>query len=106
MKLLALISHGYAFALNAYFLMTLPLIAASAYLSIRNIGLSKMSAPAGNLLFAFLPYHFMRGLPHFFLAAYFMIPPLVMVTLWIYGDRPPCITSGASRYRRESRPSS
>src|SRR5438270_707913 len=41
------------------------------------------------LLFAFLPYHFMRGLGHLFLASYFLIPLLVLLALRLYLDQSP-----------------
>jgi phosphoglycerol transferase len=42
---------------------------------------------AGSLLFTFLPYHFLRGTGHLFLASYYHLPLVVMVMLWIYrGD--------------------
>jgi phosphoglycerol transferase len=91
MKAIALASDNYAFILNVYFLLTFPLIAASAFLVMRKLGLSLPSSAAGSLLFAFMPYHFLRGLPHILLASYFMIPPAVLVTLWLFGDRPPLL---------------
>src|SRR5262249_9988905 len=36
-----------------------------------------------SLLYTFLPYHFARGQHHLFLSAYYFIPPVVMVALWI-----------------------
>src|SRR5262249_56202338 len=36
-----------------------------------------------SLLYTFLPFHFARGQHHLFLSAYYFIPPVVMVALWI-----------------------
>jgi phosphoglycerol transferase len=50
--------------------------------------MSFLPALVVSLLFAFLPYHFLRLL-HLFLASYYLIPLLVMVVLWIYIGRLP-----------------
>jgi hypothetical protein len=40
------------------------------------------------LVYAFLPYHFLRGESHLFLASYFLVPPAVMVILWVLLGEP------------------
>src|SRR5262249_42522746 len=42
-----------------------------------------------SLLYTFLPYHLFRGPFHLFLAAYYLVPPMVMVVLWVYLDEIP-----------------
>src|SRR5205085_709708 len=46
------------------------------------------TAIVGSLLFAFLPYHFGRHQSHLFLSSYYLIPPAVMMAIWICQDRP------------------
>lgn len=59
---------------NAYFLLTWPITALTAMFALRVLKLTLPMAAVGGLLFAFTPYHYLRGENHFFLAAYWMIP--------------------------------
>lgn len=93
MRPLRLLTSGYGRAMNAYFLLTFPLTALSALYVFRRFGVAAWPALCGALLYAFVPFHFARGLDHLFLAAYFLVPPAAMVALWIM--------SGALRGRRE-----
>ena len=81
-KLLGLFSKRYGRVLNLFFLLTFPLTAASALLVLRHFGVSPLPAIFAALLYTFLPYHFVRGEHHLFLAAYFTVPLAVMMTLW------------------------
>jgi hypothetical protein len=59
---------------NLYYLLTYPLAALTAMLVLRHLRLTLPMAAAGGVLFAFLPYHYLRGEAHYFLSAYWMIP--------------------------------
>ncbi len=83
-KLLSFGTDDYALVFNGYFLLTFPLTTLSALLVLRHFGVAAGPAMVAALLFTFLPYHFFRGPHHLWLAAYFLIPPLVMVALWVY----------------------
>ncbi|MFN0084271.1 MAG: hypothetical protein ACKVX9_02680 [Blastocatellia bacterium] len=82
-KLLGLFSSRYGRVLNLFFLLTFPLVTASALLVLRHFGVSRIAAVFAALLYTFLPYHFVRGEHHLFLAAYFTVPLAVMMVLWI-----------------------
>jgi phosphoglycerol transferase len=84
MKLIALFTSNYAVVLNLFFLLTFPLTALSSLVALRNFKVSYPSSLVVSLLFAFLPYHFQRGESHLFLSAYFLVPPMTMVILWIW----------------------
>ncbi len=73
--------------LNVFYLLTFPLVTISSLYVFRQFNLSYGPALFGSLLFTFLPYHFMRGETHLFLSAYYFIPLVVMVLLWIASDR-------------------
>ena len=73
--------------LNIFYLLTFPLVTISSLYVFRQFSLSYGPALFGSLLFTFLPYHFMRGETHLFLSAYYFIPLVVMVLLWIASDR-------------------
>jgi hypothetical protein len=68
------VSSSYAVVLNAYFLLTFPLIAMAAAWFFRVMGIGRVLSGALALLYAFAPYHFYRGEDHLFLAAYFPVP--------------------------------
>lgn len=87
-KLISIFAHNYATTMNLYFLLTFPLTTVAAMLVFRQFKVSYASSLVGSLLFAFIPYHMMRGEEHLFLAAYFFVPPMVMVILWLYTEGP------------------
>ncbi|QDU21664.1 hypothetical protein [Urbifossiella limnaea] len=59
---------------NLYHLLTWPLTAVTAMWAFRRLGLTHPFACAGGILYAFQPYHYLRGEFHYFLAAYWVIP--------------------------------
>ena len=65
-------------AFNVYFLLGYPLATLTAMAAGRRLGLSLSAAGGLGVLFAFLPYHQVRGTPHYFLSAYYLIPPVVV----------------------------
>jgi phosphoglycerol transferase len=88
LKLLAVPARSVARTYNFYFLLTFPLSTLATLVVFRRFAVARLPAVIGSLLFAFLPYHFLR-LSHLFLASYFLIPFVVMVALWIYLDEGP-----------------
>jgi len=86
-KLISILAHNYVITLNLYFLLTFPLTSLTAMLVLRQFKVSYASSIFGSLLFAFIPYHFLRGEPHLFLADYFMIPLIIMVILWVFAEK-------------------
>lgn len=86
-KIISVFTHDYALAINSYFLMTFPLTTLTSMLVFRHFRASYATSILGSLLFAFIPYHFLRGEAHLFLAAYYMIPPMIMVILWVFADK-------------------
>ena len=87
LKLLVLATHDFATAFNLYYLLGFPLITVSASFALRRFAVSRPAAAACGLLFSFLPYHLARSEYHLFLSSYFLVPPAIMVALWIYLDR-------------------
>jgi phosphoglycerol transferase len=72
-------------------LLTFPLAALTSLFVLRHFKVSFLPALAASLLYAFIPGHFFR-LGHLFLAAYYLLPLMVMVTLWVYLSEPPLIS--------------
>lgn len=86
-KLLSLLTGNPFVTCNLYFLLTFPLTTLTALFVFRHFQCSYASSLVGSLLFTFLPYHFLRGTGHLFLASYYHLPLIVMVMLWIHrGD--------------------
>jgi phosphoglycerol transferase len=82
-KLATFFTSDYALIVNLFFLLSFPLTALSALYVLRRFHLSALPALLASLLYAFLPFHFGRGLNHLFLSAYYLVPLMVMVILWI-----------------------
>lgn len=87
-KIISLFTSNFAVVYNLYFLLTFPLTALTAVYVFRCFKVSSSIAIVFALLFSFLPYHFFRGQQHLFLAAYYMIPLITMLVLWIGSDKP------------------
>ena len=72
--MLGLLDSRWAVVLNTYFILTFPLAAMSAAWFLRIVGLRRVTAAAFAVLYAFAPYHFLRGEVHLFLSAYYVVP--------------------------------
>jgi hypothetical protein len=83
MKPISLFTSNYGAILNLYFLLTFPLTVIASLVAFRTFHISYPSAIVASTLFAFMPYHFMRGEGHIFLAAYYPVPLIAMVIVWI-----------------------
>lgn len=84
-------------AFNLYYLLTYPLTAVAAAAVLRYFGLSAPAAAAGGLLYAFLPYHYLRGERHYFLAAYYMVPVSLVPALDVCRGRWAFFSGGPGR---------
>lgn len=102
-KILSLFTNNPFLAMNLYFLLTFPLTVAMSLLVFRHFKVSTVPAIIASLLYTFLPYHFMRGLPHILLSAYYLIPVIVMGCLWVYSEAPP-FYEGSNVWRPTLRP--
>jgi phosphoglycerol transferase len=83
LKILSLFSPDFGTTLNLYYYSSFPLTAIAALFVFRRFGFSYACSIVGSLLYTFLPYHFLRGEVHIFLATYYLIPLVVMILLWI-----------------------
>lgn len=84
MKVLTLWTHDAATVMNLYFLIGFPLTALATLPALRALGIGYGLCIAGAVLYAFLPYHFVRGVWHLFLAGYFMVPLLFLIVIWLF----------------------
>jgi hypothetical protein len=76
------------FLVNLYYLASYPLTALACLAVLRHLGVGRLPALVAALLYAFLPFHHLRGIPHLFLSNYFVVPLAALLTLWAWGDEP------------------
>lgn len=69
---------NYVWVFNLYHLLSYPLTVLTMMIVLRSLGVSFQAAGLAGMLFAFLPYHYIRGLGHYFLSVYWTLP----LTLW------------------------
>jgi hypothetical protein len=69
-----LATNNPALVMNLFFLFTFPITALTAFLVLRRLPVSRGIALVCALLYTLLPYHFIRGENHLFLAAYYAVP--------------------------------
>lgn len=86
---------------NLFHLLTYPLTTLAAMFVLRRFGLSLPAAACGGILYAFQPYHYLRGEVHYFLAAYYVVPFTLMVAIWVCQGRLPFFRrdEAGDRYR-------
>lgn len=87
-QVLALGSSSAALVMNVFFLLTFPLVALTAYITLRVLGISSGTAVACSALYALLPYHFLHGEVHLTVAAYYAVPPAAYLVLSVLAGRP------------------
>jgi len=81
-KTLCYITSDFFTAANLFFLIGFPLTALTTLFAFRELKISDPMALVCSLLFTFLPYHFLRGEQHLFLASYYLVPLMMTVILW------------------------
>ena len=80
--LFSVFTHNPALIINVFYLLTFPLITIASLYVLRQFDLSFVPSLFCSLLYAFLPYHFLRNESHLILSAYYVIPLAVLVLLW------------------------
>jgi phosphoglycerol transferase len=86
LKIVSLFLPNWALTLTVSYLGTFLLTTLSTMFVFTQFGISYLPSLLASLLFSFVPYHFIRGDGHFFLSAYYMVPLIVMVILWVYSE--------------------
>jgi len=104
-RFFALFTTNPAVVVNLYFLAGFPLVAGSAFLVLRRLGVSRPTGTVVAALYALLPPHFLRGEMHLFLGAYVSAPIGCYLILRTLGDEP-IFVRARSRSRARSPASS
>lgn len=101
-KAILLIVNDPGFALNAYFVGTFGAAAFTAFLVLRAFRISFAVALVGAVLFAILPFHFIRGVGHAWLSGYWSVPLGIWLVMGAAGHvrlwRPRPGVEGRKRY--------
>ena len=84
---LAVLSGHVGAAMNLYFIASFYLIAFAAFYSLRRLGLDQGPALVGALVYAFLPYHVLRGVGHLTNGTYFFVPLAILVAVRLAQNR-------------------
>ena len=87
MLLLSLFTHNLFLITNLYYLLSFPLVALASLYVFRQFNLSAIPAVVCSLLYAFLPYHFLRNANSLNISGYYVVPPAVVVVLWLMRER-------------------
>jgi phosphoglycerol transferase len=88
MKALSLGSGNAPTVMNAFYVLTYPLDALAAYLVFVRLRLTRPTAAACALLFAFIPFHFLRAEFHLTFSSYYGVPIDAYLILFTFGGRP------------------
>lgn len=84
MKVISCFTSNVGLVMNLFYLLSYPLTVLTSFYVMRYLRLSVPVSILGSVLYAFLPYHYLRGESHLFLGTYYMIPLIVMVILWVW----------------------
>ena len=85
---LGLLGAGSGAAMNLLYLASFPLVGLTGFLALRRLGSGPWPAFVCAILYALLPYHFIRGEGHLFLATYYAVPAGAFLALSVFsGDR-------------------
>jgi hypothetical protein len=82
---LGLFGFGSASAMNIFFVLTFPAAGIAAYLVLRRLGAEQWPSVVCSVLYALVPYHFIRGETHLWLSAYYAVPIGAYLALAVLG---------------------
>lgn len=86
-KLFLLVTGGQiAKTVNFVYLSAFYLIAYVAYIVLRQLRVKEWLSTGGALVYAFLPFIFIRGIGHIVLSCYYFVPLAALMCIWVYED--------------------
>ncbi|MGZ7085004.1 MAG: hypothetical protein ACXVIH_01655 [Ilumatobacteraceae bacterium] len=97
LRALTWITGGPAAAVNVFYVLTFFAVAFTSHIVLRKLGCSKAASAVGAFLYAFAPYHFLRGEGHLLLSGYELVPFGVLLALWFFDERVPLLRAGSWR---------
>lgn len=101
LRALTALTRDAPMSVNLFYLLTFPLAALTALWALRRLRVPPLIAMFGALVFALLPYHFLRSTGHLFLAACYTVPvSCYLIVATLEGRRFFELGRGSSRRRR------
>jgi phosphoglycerol transferase len=91
LRVIGLFAGGSGTAVNLFYLAGYSAVGVATAFVLRRLHLSRLSSLGVAVLFALLPFHYMSGENHLFLATYWIIPLLVLVLVWLDSPEPPLV---------------
>lgn len=82
-KFLSIFINNPSLILNIFYIFTFVSTFITSFFVFKHFKIRAGLAIVGAYLFTYLPFHLIRGENHLFLSSYFMIPPIVMVIIWL-----------------------
>ena len=83
MWVISLFTKNSATIANIFYFLGYPLASMAATWALLELDISKIVSVFAGVLYAFLPYHFMRNQNHLLLSAYFMVPLGALAAFWL-----------------------
>jgi phosphoglycerol transferase len=90
-RFFGLLGAGPAAAMNLFYLTGYAAVGVTTAFVMRRLGASRLVAIAVAVLYALLPYHWLRGEGHLFLSMYWVLPLVLLVLVWLDSPSPPFI---------------
>ena len=97
LRALATVTRGPGSAVNLFFVLSFAAVAFTSHVVLRKLGLSRVASGAGAFVFAFAPYHFLRGEGHLLLSGYEMVPVGVLLALALFDEPVPLLRNDGTR---------
>ena len=97
LRLFAVLGRGPGAAVNLFFLATFATVAFTSHLVLRRLGCSRMASGVGAFIYAFAPYHFIRGEEHLLLSGYEMVPIGFLLALSLFDEPLPLLRERGRR---------
>ncbi len=74
-------------AANFYYFASYIFVALGMYIALRMLQKEAWLAAIGGVIYTFLPYHYLRGERHIYLANYYMVPIACAMIIWLLDER-------------------
>jgi len=87
-KLLIVFGFNWYESVNIYFLLTFPLVTMASLYVMQRMGIKSYIALPLSIIYAFLPYHSLRGVSHLFLSGYFGVPLTIFAAYRFAANKP------------------
>jgi phosphoglycerol transferase len=84
-------------AVNLFYLWTFAAVAFTSHLVLRRLGRSQVASFIGAFVYAFAPFHFIRGESHLFLSGYEMLPIGILLALMLFDEPLPLLRESGLR---------